>query len=39
MEVAMVEAVLVSRYMDGYNEAGGYGNNCSVWVKCRVTLC
>jgi len=44
MEVAMVEAVLVSRYgplngcvcvcMDGYSEAGEYGNS-KIWRQMR----
>ena len=33
MEVAMVEAVLVSRY-GGYSEADGYGNS-KIWRQMR----
>ena len=33
MEVAMVEAVLVSRY-DGYSEANEYGNS-KIWRRMQ----
>ena len=40
MEVAMVEAVLVSRYgrMDGYSEADGFGDRWDLVGKSEVFI-